>query len=109
MPQVKEYVDHRGESPFAKWFDSLRPRPAAKVTVCVTKLSLGTGDMKGVGKGVYEFRIHAGSGYRIYFGKDGDELVILLCGGPKKSQKKDIEIAQKHWKDYKARKKAGGD
>ena len=60
--------------------------------------------MQGVGKGVYECRIDFGPGYRVYFGKDGDRLVILLGGGSKKRQSKDIEAAQALWKQYKERK-----
>jgi putative addiction module killer protein len=61
-------------------------------------------NVKGVGGGVFEFRIDVGPGYRIYFGKDGDQMVILLTGGTKKRQRKDIEMAQGYWKDYQHRK-----
>lgn len=62
-------------------------------------------DHKGVGAGVYEYRIDFGPGYRIYFGKDGDQLVILLAGGTKKRQDADIRTAKEHWRDYKRRKR----
>ena len=62
------------------------------------------GDSKGVGEGVLECRINYGPGYRVYYGRDGDELVILLVGGAKKHQQADIERAQGYWADYKARK-----
>jgi len=61
--------------------------------------------VKGVGAGVFESRIDFGPGYRIYFGKDGGELVILLGGGTKKRQQSDIETAHARWHDYKRRKK----
>jgi putative addiction module killer protein len=61
--------------------------------------------VKGVGSGVLEYRIDFGPGYRIYFGKDGESLVILLAGGTKKRQQEDIEIAIARWQDYKARKR----
>ena len=61
--------------------------------------------MKGVGVGVYEYRIDFGPGYRIYFGKDGDRLVILLAGGTKKRQDADISAVKAHWRDYKRRKR----
>jgi putative addiction module killer protein len=61
--------------------------------------------VKGVGAGVYEYRIDFGPGYRIYFGKDGDRLVILLAGGTKKRQDADIASAKGHWSDYKRRKR----
>jgi len=56
--------------------------------------------IQGVGKGLFELRIHAGPGWRIYYGKEGEEIVILLCGGAKKSQKRDITKAAKYWEDY---------
>ena len=62
-------------------------------------------NVKGVGKGVLEFRIKFGPGYRIYFGKDGDSIVILLGGGDKSSQPNDIVAAQRRWGDYKIRKR----
>ena len=62
-------------------------------------------NVKGVGAGVYEYRIDFGPGYRIYFGKDGDRLVILLADGTKKSQEADIATAKVNWRDYKRRKR----
>jgi putative addiction module killer protein len=62
---------------------------------------------KGVGHGVLEFRIDFGPGYRIYFGKDGEEIIILLAGGTKKRRQDDIETAQDHWSNYKRRKDVG--
>jgi len=64
-----------------------------------------TSNVKGVGAGVYEYRIDFGPGYRIYFGNDGDWLVILLAGGTKKRQDADISAAKGHWSDYKRRKR----
>ena len=62
-------------------------------------------NVKGVGAGVYEYRIDFGPGYRVYFGKDGDYLVILLAGGTKKRQHADIAAAKEYWRDYKRRKR----
>lgn len=62
-------------------------------------------NVRGVGAGVHEYRIDFGPGYRIYFGKDGDLLVILLAGGTKKRQDADITAAKEHWQDYKRRKR----
>jgi putative addiction module killer protein len=77
------------------------------VTVAVTRMAGGNfGDHKVVGAGVLEHRIDFGPGYRIYFGRDGDALVILLAGGTKKRQQQDIAAAQELWQDYKARSKA---
>ena len=77
-----------------------------KVTVALTRIELGSlSNVKGVGAGVQEFRIDFGPGYRVYFGRDGDWLLILLAGGTKSRQQKDIAAAQKRWADYKKRKK----
>ena len=73
-------------------------------------IRLGQGNfsnVKGVGSGVFEYRIDFGPGYRIYLGKDGDRLVILLGGGTKKRQNTDIAMAIARWQDYKQRKKEG--
>ena len=64
--------------------------------------------IKGVGGGVFEHRIDFGPGYRIYFGKDGDALVILLGGGTKRRQRQDVETARGRWRDYKRRKRQEG-
>jgi putative addiction module killer protein len=103
--QILEYLDVAGDSPYRAWFDSLDARAAAKVTVVLTRIELGNlSNVKGVGAGVQEYRIDFGPGYRIYFGRDGDRLVILLAGGTKSRQQNDIVTAQKRWADYKKRK-----
>lgn len=105
MVDVREYNDRQGRSPYAEWFDRLNAQAAAKVTTAVTRLALGNfSNVKGVGSGVFECKIDFGPGYRVYFGKDGDRLVILLGGGTKKHQQRDIEIALDRWQDYKRRK-----
>ena len=92
--QVLEYLDAAGQSPYRDWFESLDAQAAAKVTVAVTRIELGNlSNVKGVGAGVQEFRIDFGPGYRVYFGRDGDRLVILLAGGTKSRQQKDIDQA----------------
>jgi putative addiction module killer protein len=102
---VREFLDRQGSSPFAKWFGRLDAAAAAKVTTALLRLELGNlSNVKGVGAGVFEYRIDFGPGYRVYFGKDGDTVVILLGGGTKKRQNRDIAIAQERWKDYKQRK-----
>jgi putative addiction module killer protein len=98
-----------GSSPFARWFSALDAQAAAKVATALYRLEQGNfSNVKSVGKGVSEYKIDFGPGYRIYFGQEGDELVILLGGGAKKTQDKDIRIAQMLWTEYKqtkARKK----
>ena len=106
MISVREYVDERGRSPYAAWFDSLDQRAAIKVTTAIERLALGhTSAIKSVGEGVSEYKVDFGPGYRIYFGKDGQTLVILLGGGTKKRQQNDISAAKDAWKTYKGRKK----
>jgi len=91
---VREYLDHEGNSPFAAWFDNLNAPAAAKVALAVTRLGQGNfSSVKGVGSGVLEYKIDFGPGYRIYLGKDGDCLAILLGGGTKKRQNADINLA----------------
>jgi putative addiction module killer protein len=103
--EIREYLDLAGRSPFAEWFDSLNARAAAKITTALVRLEQGNfSNAKGVGAGVYECRIDFGPGYRVYFGKDGATLVIVLGGGSKKRQNRDIQSALDHWKDYKHRK-----
>lgn len=102
---VLEYLDRPDSSPFAVWFRSLDATAAAKVTTALRRLELGNfSNVKGVGAGVFEYRIDFGPGYRVYFGKDGDTVVILLAGGTKKRQDRDIADAQERWADYKKRK-----
>ena len=100
-----EYLDGDGESPFAAWFGELDARAAAKVTVALSRIERGAvSNVKGVGEGVLEFRIDFGPGYRIYFGRDGERLIILLAGGTKRRQDEDIADAKARWSNYKARK-----
>ena len=78
---------------------------AVKITTAIIRMSLGNfSNAKGVGEGVLEYRIAYGPGYRIYFGKDGDRLVILVAGGTKKRQQADIKTAQARWAEYRKRK-----
>lgn len=103
---LKEYEDEEGQSPFGLWFASLDAAAAAKVTVALNKVERGAlSNVKPVGEGVSEYRIDFGPGYRVYFGMDGQTLVILLIGGTKKRQQRDINTARSLWIDYKAQKK----
>lgn len=106
MIEVKEYLDAQGSSPYGKWFDRLNAAAAARVATAIYRMEQGNfSNVKGVGAGVYEYRIDFGPGYRVYFGKDGDRLVILLAGGTKKRQDADVSAAKGHWRDYKRRKR----
>jgi putative addiction module killer protein len=99
--KVVEYVK-AGSSSFAKWFSALDAPAAAKVAVALYRLEQGNvSNVKSVGKGVSEYKIDFGPGYRIYFGQEGDELIILLGGGARKTQDKDIQLAQMLWTEHK--------
>jgi putative addiction module killer protein len=102
MITVREYLTEAGKSPFAEWFNGLNAPASAKVTTALVRLEAGNfSNVKGVGAGVYEYRVDFGPGYRVYFGKDGDKLVILLGGGSKKRQRRDIAEAIRLWAEYK--------
>lgn len=108
MINVLEYEDEAGNHPYSKWFASLNVQAALKVRTAVARMESGNfSNTKVVGQGVIEYKLDFGPGYRIYFGRDGEQLVILLGGGTKKRQSRDIEFAQGLWKDYKRRKKKG--
>ena len=98
--RVEQYITGEGGCPFANWFDSLDAKAALKVRIVIARMESGNmGDVKPVGSGVSERRIDYGPGYRIYFGKDGETLVLLLTGGTKKRQQKDIDQAKIFWSD----------
>ena len=104
MIELRYYLGSDGGSPFEDWFTVLDAAAAAKVSVALARLEQGNlSNAKGVGEGVLEYRIDWGPGYRVYFGRDGDVLVILLTGGTKRRQQRDIEAAKAMWGDYKRR------
>jgi putative addiction module killer protein len=100
--ELLEYLTESGHNPFREWLGGLRDRQArARIRVRLNRIRLGNfGDCKGVGRGVSELRVPHGSGYRVYFGRKGNMVVILLHGGDKKTQSKDIALAQAYWDDY---------
>lgn len=104
MIRIAEYLTESGHSPFTDWFDDLDPVASAKVSSALVRIRSGnTSNFKGVGRGVLEWRIDAGPGYRIYLGRAGDEFVVLLGGGTKRRQQGDIEMAIQCWLDFKRR------
>lgn len=103
--KATEYLNPEGISPYGRWFKQLSAEAANKITTAVYRLELGNfSNVEPVGEGVSECKINFGAGYRIYFGIDGDELIVLLGGGSKKKQNKDIENAKRCWRQYKYRK-----
>ena len=106
MIEIREYIAENGKSPFATWFNALEAQAAAKVATYLTRIENGnTSNVKSVGRGVSECKIDFGPGFRVYFGREGNLLVILIGGGTKKHQQRDIEKAQAVWQAYKERKK----
>src|ERR1700710_492316 len=102
MLEIRYYVTASGRQPFAEWFAQLEAVSRAKVTLAIARLEQGNiSNVKTVGEGVLEYRIDFGPGYRVYFGRDGKTLLILLTGGTKKRQQNDIEDARTYWQDYK--------
>ncbi len=101
-----DYETPNKECPFRKWCDTLDNSVADRIEARLKRLALGNfGDAKSVGDGVSELRMTFGSGYRIYFGQYGNEIIILLCGGDKSSQADDIKTAKIYWEDFKGRNK----
>jgi len=103
--EIQVYITPEGKTPFEDWVNSLRDSQArAKIKIRLHRVEDGNfGDCKSVGEGVFELRIDYGTGYRVYFGQIGLTIVILLCGGDKSTQEKDIRKAQEYWQDYKKR------
>ena len=100
--QLIYYTDAAGEKPFRKWLYGLRDRAVfARISTRIERVELGNlGDHESVGNGVMELRIHYGSGYRVYYAFAGKQIVLLLIGGDKSTQKKDILTALSYWKDH---------
>lgn len=100
------YESQSGKVPFEEWLEDLKDKKGrAKIRVQLDRLAQGNmGKCASIGKGVFELKVNFGPGYRIYFGQDGKRLIILLCGGDKSTQRKDIQKAQEYWTDYSRRK-----
>jgi len=106
MIEVRECLTEAGKSLFGKWFSSLNAASASKVTTALEHITQGNfSNAKPLGADVSEYKIDVGPDYRIYFGKDGDTLVILVAGGSKKRQSEDIQTAKMNWADFKKRKR----
>lgn len=101
--QLEVYVTADGQSPYDEWLDGLRDiKGRAVIQTRLDRIETGNfGDCEPVGEGVHELRIDFGPGYRVYFAPDGKKLVLLLCGGDKADQKRNIKTAIKYWRDYK--------
>jgi putative addiction module killer protein len=105
MIELRDYITAQGRVPYRDWIDHLDESISSRIVTSVLRLELGNFTAaKSVGSGVSELRLNFGAGYRVYFGRDGDTLVLLLGGGSKKRQQADIVDAHERWADYKRRK-----
>jgi len=95
-------VTDDGYCPFTEWVKAFPDsRMRARIAVRINRLRLGNfGDTKPVGDGVMELRIHAGGGIRVYYGRVGSQVVLLLTGGDKSSQRRDIKRAKEYWQKH---------
>jgi putative addiction module killer protein len=98
------YQTERGKVPFSQWLEGIKDKKVkASIDLRVKRLSLGLfGDCKSCGNDIYELRIHLGAGYRVYYGLDGETVVVLLTGGDKSTQSKDIQKAKKYFSNYRS-------
>lgn len=105
MIELRRYQLEDTRTPITEWLSSLRDtRARAQIEVRLRRVSAGNfGDCKPVGDGISELRIDVGGGYRVYYGKHGLQLVLLLCGGNKGTQQSDITLAKAYWADWKRR------
>lgn len=105
MIEVLRYQREDGREPFSEWLNAVRDKLAqARIRVRLRQVQAGNfGDCEPVGEGVIELRVHVGAGYRVYCGRHGKALVLLLCGGDKSSQAADIKRAKELWSEWKRR------
>ena len=101
--ELRYYITEDGRKPVTEWRNSLKDRGAqVKIDARIARLRLGNlSGSKTVGDGVHELVLDFGPGYRIYFAPHGKEIVVLLCGGTKKRQQRDIDLAKEYWANYK--------
>lgn len=102
IKRVIVYQDNTGKEPFTNWLNSLRDSTTRRrILKRLLRVESGHyGDYQSVGDGVYELRFFFGAGYRVYFGEDADTIVVLLTGGDKSSQRRDIKQAKDYWRRY---------
>ena len=105
MIELFRYQRADGREPVSDWLEGMRDKIAqARIRMRLRQVQVGNfGDSEAVGDGVFELRIHVGAGYRVYCGRHGKAVVILLCGGDKQSQQADIKLARQYWIEWKRR------
>jgi putative addiction module killer protein len=103
--ELRIYETDDGNAPFSSWLDSLRDREArARIKKRLDRVALGNlGDHRSVGGGVFEFKIDYGAGYRVYFAQTEVLILLLLCGGDKSTQERDIVKAKQFWANFNQR------
>ena len=101
------FIAANGRKPFSDWLKTLTLNDRAMIRNRLDRVEKGNfGDMKSLGEGIYELRFHKSGGHRVYFGLDGKKIVLLLMGGDKSTQSKDITLAKRYWNEYKKDKPA---
>ena len=107
MMELVIYKSEAGTEPFSNWFNAIRSQRAKQAILkSLNKIEKGLfGDVKPIGQGLSEYRIHIEKGYRIYFGNDGQKIIVLLVGSDKSNQSREIESAKNYWEDYKRQKR----
>lgn len=105
VTEIRKYRAPGGRVPYDRWLARVKDERAKnRILVQIDRLALGLpGDWKPVGEGVCELRIFEGKGYRVYFAHEGKTVVLLLCGGDKSTQQRDIELAKEYWREYRRR------
>ena len=104
MKSVQRYQTPDGKIPFQEWFDDLTEKVKGRILAYVGRVARGgsRSNLRSVGEGVHEIKIDTGPGYRVYFGNDGESIILLLLGGSKRTQDRDIKRAQEYWRNYHA-------
>jgi putative addiction module killer protein len=105
MIELLRYQREDGREPFTEWLNAVRDKVAqVRIRIRLRQVEAGNfGDSEPVGEGVIELRVHVGAGYRVYCGRHGKAVVLLLCGGDKRSQSADINRAKELWSEWKRR------
>jgi len=103
--ELRFYRTLDGKEPFTHWFETLKDKKIkAQLKNRLERVAVGNnGDCKALGDGIFELRVHYGPGYRMYFAEKGNYFILLLAGGTKANQKKDIKNAKAYWEDFKER------
>lgn len=99
--EIIPYTNQQAKQPIIDWLENLDKKTRTRIVARFSRIALGNyGDCKVIGDGIKELRFDFGPGYRIYFGEDGEKIIILLLGGDKSNQSKDIQQAKEYWNDY---------